>query len=54
MRKLFKNKNLKYNLMYVGMKIGVVSKKRWHNYTNGILIQLLNDNKNVFKRLKEM
>jgi hypothetical protein len=52
MKKLFKNKNIRYNLMYVGMKIGVVSEKKWLEYIDGIFTNLLKEHEEVFKRMK--
>lgn len=53
-KRIIRNKNWKYNVMFVGNKIGVVSNEKWFNYTNKILIDLMTENKEVFIRLKNM
>ena len=53
-KRIIRNKNWKYNIMFIGNKIGVVSNEKWLNYTKGILIDLMAENKEVFIRLKNM
>ena len=52
MKRIIRNRNLKYNLMFIGNKLGIISDKKWFAYCDTILVDLLNENKNVFKRLK--
>ena len=52
MKRIIRNKNLKYNLMFIGNRVGIISNKRWFAYCDTILINLLEKNKNVLKRLK--
>lgn len=53
-KRIIKNKNFKYNAMFIGNKIGVVSDEKWYLYCDEILNDLMIENKEVFKRLKEM
>lgn len=50
MKRIIRNRNLKYNLMFIGNKLGIVSNKKWFAYCNTILEKLLKENKNVFKK----
>lgn len=52
MMRIVKNKNLRYNLMFIGNRLGIVSNKKWSNYCDGILQNLLIDNKDVLQRMK--
>ena len=52
MKRIIRNRNLKYNLMFIGNRVGIISNKRWFAYCDTILINLLEKNKNVLKRLK--
>lgn len=52
MKRIIRNRNLKYNLMFIGNRVGIISNKRWFAYCDTILVNLLEKNKSVFKRLK--
>ena len=52
MKRIIRNRNLKYNLMFIGNRVGIISNKRWLAYCNTILINLLEKNKDVLERLK--
>jgi len=52
MKRIIRNKNLKYNLMFIGNRVGIISNKRWFAYCDTILVNLLEKNKSVLKRLK--
>lgn len=52
MKRIIRNRNLKYNLMFIGNKLGIITKKRWVAYCDTIFVSLLEKNKSVLKRLK--
>ena len=52
MKRIIRNRNLKYNLMFIGNRVGIISNKRWVAYCDTILVNLLEKNKSVLKRLK--
>lgn len=42
-----------YNEMYAKVQAGVISEKVWQDYCFTLLVELLNKNINVFKRLAD-
>ena len=52
MKRIIRNRNLKYNLMFIGNRVGIISNKRWFAYCDTILVNLLEKNKSVLERLK--
>lgn len=52
MKRIIRNRNFKYNLMFIGNKLGIITNKRWVAYCDTIFVNLLKENKSVLKRLK--
>lgn len=50
--RIVKNKNLKYNIMFIGNQLGIISDKQWSRYCDSVLEQLMSDHKEVFERMK--
>lgn len=51
-RIIIANKNWKYNMMFIGNKIGIVSNKKWNTYCDKIFNDLMASNEDVLVRLK--